>query len=239
MEENFVLFFGTIIAASFGTITGFGVATLLMPFAAFFLGFREALLFVALVHFAAALSRLWVFRRGLDWGLVIHFAIPNVLFAAIGAFFATHLPIEVLRKVFAGALFFYSIFGFFRPQFTLPATRPVFWGGGVLTGLSAGLVGMGGAIRSAILASTPISKEQYLAASGAIPVIAEFGRTGVYLLRGVRLEKDFVLLLPILAFTAYIVVLLTEKFVRHVPPAPFKFIIFLALMGVAVYFFFA
>lgn len=236
--EQFALFFGTIIAAAFGTLTGFGVATLLMPFAVFFLEFREALLFVALVHFAAASSRAWVFRKWLDWRLIIHFAIPNVLFAAAGAFVATELPVEVLQKIFAGALFLYALFGFLKPRFTLPQNRLVFWSGGSLTGLSAGLVGMGGAIRSAILGSIPLSKEQYLAASGAIPVIAEFGRTGVYLARGVRLEKELLLLLPFLIASAYCTVFIIEKFVRRVPPRLFRSIVFVSLMGVAMFFFF-
>src|SRR3989344_2766354 len=101
-----ILFFLTALFAEvMGTIAGFGSSTILLPLALFFFNFTTALALVAFFHLFGNLSRVGLFRGGLDKNTIIKFGIPSVIFSVFGALLVTHISQDLLKGILGLFLF--------------------------------------------------------------------------------------------------------------------------------------
>ena len=217
-----------------GTIAGFGTSTLFLPLALLFVDFKTALVLVAFLHIFGNIARLKFFHRSLDMRLLLGFGLPSVLFTLIGALLVSIFPQTTLQFVLGLFLILYSLFSFWHYKSRLRPTGFNLGLGGSLSGFLAGLIGTGGALRSAFLTAFGLSKEKYLATSSAIVLAVDLTRLPVYLSQGFLAKSYFpyVLLLLIVAFLGSY---LGKLIVSRIAQPLFKKIALLALLIMGVY----
>lgn len=184
-------------AASLLTLfSGFGLGTILLPVFALFLPLPAAIASVAVVHLTNNLFKLALMGRHADREIVLLFGGPALLAAFVGAAAlgavaglpqvasydlggAIHavtpvkLVIGTLMLVFAGLEL--------SPRFAaLEFERRWMPLGGALSGFLGGLSGMQGALRSAFLAKSGLSKDSFIATGVVCAVIVDVSRLAVY-----------------------------------------------------------
>jgi uncharacterized protein len=102
LEYGAILMLG-LVAGTVGGILGFGSAIMLLPALVIVFGPREAVPIMAVGSIMANASRVWVWRRELDWKLVATYSATGIPAAALGARTLLQLPsswIEILLGTF-------------------------------------------------------------------------------------------------------------------------------------------
>ena len=110
--------------------------------------------------------------------------------------------------------------------------------GGSLSGFLAGLIGMGGAIRSSFLLAFNLAKEVYVATSAMIAVVIDLTRIPTYIFtRAVEWSPDFILI-PLLVISAYFGVRVGKNLLNKINQETFRRIVSAALLlaGVKIMF---
>lgn len=74
-----------LLAEILGTVGGFGSSVFFVPVANFFLDFQSVLGLTALFHLSSNITKIGLFRKGVDWKLVLLIGIPAILFVILGA----------------------------------------------------------------------------------------------------------------------------------------------------------
>jgi uncharacterized membrane protein YfcA len=147
------------VAAMIATLTGFGSATILTPFVAMVIDIKAAIVLVAFFHFANNVSKFVLMRKSINLRLVLVYGIPSVISALIGAWIFASIDVGLITIFFSIFLISFSIYSLFRPKFHIPEKDIILTIGGLISGLTSGLIGVGGAIRSMFLISTFLKKE--------------------------------------------------------------------------------
>lgn len=190
----------TFFAAGVGTLGGFGISTIMIPFLSLFLPVPQVLLLVGVVHWFGDIWKMALFREGIRWPLIIGFGVPGIITSFFGARVAITLPDISMIRVLGLFLVIYTVYLVVNPVFRLPQSMAIAASGGALSGLMAGVFGIGGAIRSAFLSAFDLPKAVYIATSGAVAFIIDCSRLMTYYSGGVRLEQDllmgFILFIP-------------------------------------------
>ncbi|HOU64921.1 MAG TPA: sulfite exporter TauE/SafE family protein, partial [Thermomonas sp.] len=130
-----------------GTVGGFGSSVFFVPVANMYFDFQSVLGITALFHLASNISKLGLFRGGIDRGLLLRLGVPSVAFAALAGLATTWFPTRWLEAVLAVFLLGLSGWMLLRPRWRLAPTTRSAVVGGALSGGMAGLVGTGGAVR--------------------------------------------------------------------------------------------
>jgi len=177
----FIIAFAAAIVAS---ITGFGSAAILIPFAALVIDLKQAIILVAFFHFFSNAFKLLRLRQSVNWRIMALYGVPSILTAYGGAMLLERINIEVVSIVFAGFIITFALYSLINPSVSLPDKKGVLVVGGAISGFSAGLIGLGGAIRSMFLISAKLKKEVYVATSAAIAVVVDITRLSVYVFNG-------------------------------------------------------
>lgn len=151
-----------------GTVGGFGSSTFFVPIAGFFFDFQSVLGITALFHLLSNLSKLGLFRGGIDARLLLTLGVPSVAFAVLGSLATPHLPVVALKIALAVFLIVFSALLLRREECRLPPTPWAAALGCALSGGMAGLVGTGGAVRGLTLAAFALPKDGFVATSAAI-----------------------------------------------------------------------
>ena len=81
---SYVFLLLSLIAEIFGTIGGFGSSVFFVPIANFYFDFESVLGLTAIYHLSSNLSKIVLFKKGLDKKLLIHIGVPSVLFVVLG-----------------------------------------------------------------------------------------------------------------------------------------------------------
>jgi len=185
--DTWVLFFACAFAAEvIGTMAGFGAATILTPVAVLFMDVKLAIALVAIFHFFGNASRLGFFGRHIRWAIWAQFGLAGILCSLLGARAAVALSSAWVTLCVGMFLVTYVVSELWATgRWRLPASPQVLAVGGALSGFVAGLIGTGGAIRSACLLALGLPKEVYLGTSAAIALVVDATRVPVYLLGGV------------------------------------------------------
>ena len=183
MDLGFVLIIA-FAAAMISTITGFGSAAILTPFMAMVIDIKSAIVLVAFFHFANNLSKFTLMRKSINLRLVLVYGLPSVISALVGAWIFGSVDVSVIAILFSIFLVTFSIYSFFRPNLRIPEKDSVLAIGGLISGLTSGLIGVGGAIRSMFLISTFLEKEAYVATAAAIAIMVDVSRISMYVYRG-------------------------------------------------------
>ncbi|MFY7730412.1 MAG: TSUP family transporter, partial [Flavobacterium sp.] len=148
MTKNYYLFvILALVCEIIGTVSGFGSSILFVPVASMFFDFKTVLGITAVFHVFSNLSKIVLFRKGIDKNIALKLGIPAVLFVIIGAWLTTFIPVKIMELYMNLILVVLAIYLFTNFNKELKQTDTNLYGGGVLSGFLAGLVGTGGAIR--------------------------------------------------------------------------------------------
>jgi uncharacterized protein len=176
--------------------SGFGLGTILTPVFMIFFPTELAIALTGVVHFFNNIFKLLLTGKHIDSRVALRFGIPAVLAAIVGsmlmlrltklpalftytisdATFEVHpikLLVAVLLIIFAGI----ELIPYFRKLQFGPEKLPI---GGALSGFFGGLTGNQGALRSAFLIKTGLSKEAFIGTAVAVSTLVDFTRLGVY-----------------------------------------------------------
>ncbi|HLC91177.1 MAG TPA: sulfite exporter TauE/SafE family protein [Candidatus Nanoarchaeia archaeon] len=231
-----ILFFlSAFLAGVLGTIAGFGSSTIFLPLALFFVDFKTALTLVACFHVFGNLSRMTLFRQGMDRKLILLFGIPSVILTIVGAFLVNSITQSLLKFILGLFLFAFSILSMVKLGFKARPSNSNVIIGGSMSGFLAGLIGTGGALRGAFLTAFSLPKEVYIATSAAIALVVDITRIPIYLTSGF-LEQQWYWYLPIMAVIAVLSSYIGKKIVDKIPQQSFKKGVLLMILGISIKF---
>ena len=188
------------IAAFFTAIltffSGFGLGTILAPVFAIFFPIDIAIALTGVVHFSNNLFKIALVGKNTDKTVLMRFGIPAILAAFAGAWLLmkiTVLPsiaqyqlwgkefeITPVKLIIAVLLIIFSALEVTPVFQKLQFGKSKMIMGGVLSGFFGGLAGIQGAVRSAFLIKSGLSKEAYIATGVVIASLVDFTRLSVY-----------------------------------------------------------
>jgi len=192
--------------------SGFGLGTILAPVFAIFFPIDIAIALTGVVHFTNNIFKIALVGRATDKGVLFRFGIPAILASFLGAWLLlkiTVLPtllsyelwgkefeITPVKLIIALLLIVFSVLEI------SPSFKKVQFGkdklvmGGILSGFFGGLTGIQGAIRSAFLIKSGLTKEAYIATGVVIACLVDFTRLSVYASRftAANLHENLLLL---------------------------------------------
>ncbi len=210
-----------LLAEIIGTIGGFGSSLLFVSIAGFFLDFHSVLGITALFHLASNLSKITLFRNGFDKKLILRIGIPSILFVVVGAYLSKFFDSRILEIILACLLISLSLVLFAFKQLVVKPTLFNSVGGGALSGLAAGLLGTGGAIRGITLAAFNLERNIFIATSAIIDLGIDLSRGVVYLSNGF-IHKHDLYLVPTLIAIGFIGTFVGKKILGHFSEKQFK-----------------
>jgi hypothetical protein len=176
--------------------SGFGLGTVLMPVFALFFPLPLAIAATAVVHFANNIFKFGLMARQADWRVVARFSVPAAIAALAGASLinlfdkmpvivsytlgGSTFEITVIKAVIGTLIVLFALLEL-SPRFQALAFPPGWLPlGGALSGFFGGLSGNQGALRSAFLLKSGLSKEAFVATGVVSAVIVDAARLVVY-----------------------------------------------------------
>ncbi len=224
----FVLF--SLLAEVLGTVGGFGSSVFFVPIANFFFDFQSVLGITALYHLSSNVTKIAFFKKGLDKHLILYLGIPAVIFVLAGAYFSKYFDPKVLTYILGLFLIVSSlIFLIFKRLAVIPSIKNAILGG-TLSGLSAGLLGTGGAIRGITMAAFKLNKNKFIATSAIIDLGVDSSRTIVYYLNG-YIHRHDIYLIPVLIVVSIIGTWIGKTLLHKISQEQFRnFVLVLILL---------
>lgn len=211
-----------LIAEVLGTVGGFGSSLFFVPIAGYFFDFHSVLGITALFHVSSNLSKIALFRKGFDKKLILTIGIPAVVFVITGALLTKFVNGTILQILLAIFLIILSLLLMIYKNLTLKPTTFNAITGGALSGITAGLLGTGGAIRGLTLAAFNLDKERFIATSAIIDLGIDLSRSVVYFSNGYMHKHDYYLI-PILLLVGILGTFLGKKLLSRFSEIQFKY----------------
>jgi uncharacterized membrane protein YfcA len=234
MIDYAIFLIASYLAAAGATIAGFGSSALLIPVAFSFFDLRTAIFLVACFHLFNNLFKIRLFWDKIDFRTFCFFGIPSICFAFGGAALIALLPLELISKILAVFLIVYAVYSLFKPKLAIKKSQWTAMLGGSLSGFFAGLIGLGGAIRSSFLVAFNLPKEVYVATSAMIAVVIDFTRIPTYIFTGSVQPSSELFLIPLLIVSAYFGVRLGKVLLSRINQLTFRRIVSIALLLVGL-----
>jgi len=199
MTEIIILSLAALVTSLLTFFSGFGLGTILMPVFALFFPIDLAIALTGVVHFLNNIFKLSLVGLKADKQVVLRFGIPAFIAAIVGAY--ALLQISDLPSIYSYTLgdklfsitpvklIIAVLLIFFALTEVIPYFKNLQFGkdklviGGLLSGFFGGLSGNQGALRSAFLIKSNLSKEAFVATGIVIACIVDFSRLGVYVTR--------------------------------------------------------
>ncbi|TNE80674.1 MAG: sulfite exporter TauE/SafE family protein [Bacteroidetes bacterium] len=204
-----------------GTVGGFGSSVFFVPIANQFFSFHEVLGITAMLHVFSNLSKLLLFRHGIDKKLLMQLGIPAVVFVLIGGFLTRYFDNTKLELFLGIFLVLTSLWFLINRSDKVEATRRNAISGGILSGFMAGFLGTGGAIRGLTMAAFAMPKSIFIATSAAIDMGVDVSRAVIYLEAGYWKAENWVLL-PWLIAISFVGSYLGKRILNHVSEDRFR-----------------
>src|SRR3989344_672311 len=208
--EIFYITLLTLIAATIGTITGFGTSTLMIPVLVIFFPPVEAIFLVAIIHWFGNIWKIALFRSGFNLRLLALFGVVGLVTSYLGAYISLGANEEVLLRVLGAFLAGYALFVAFQSKFKIPAGNLTALSGGALSGFFAGMFGVG----------------------GAIGLLVDSTRIITYFIGGATLPRELwyglILFIPV----SFIGARIAKKVVDRIPQNKFRLVIAVFLLAI-------
>lgn len=203
IEHIFYFLLLALLAEILGTIGGFGSSMFFVPIASYFMDFYSVLGITAVFHVSSNIAKIALFRQGLDYRLVVWLGVPAVLAVIVGAWLSQYIPPNWLTILLASFLIVLSLLLLVFRNFVLPPTLPVTLTGGAISGLLAGLLGTGGAVRGLTLAAFNLKTDTFIATSALIDLCIDASRSVIYTWNGYVHTHDLYLILMLLVVSFF------------------------------------
>ncbi|WP_442846133.1 sulfite exporter TauE/SafE family protein [Leeuwenhoekiella sp. H156] len=223
----------SLLAEILGTVGGFGSSVFFVPIANFFWDFQSVLGITALYHVSSNLTKIAFFNKGLDKKLLIQLGVPAVIFVIIGGYFSQYINSVYLNYLLGIFLVSLSlIFLIFKKLAVKPTSKNAMIGG-TLSGLSAGILGTGGAIRGITLAAFKMDKNKFIATSAVIDLAVDVSRTVVYYLNG-YMRADLLYLIPVLILVGIGGTWIGKRILNRISQDQFRTIVLVLILGIGI-----
>jgi len=231
--EVILIFLAVVLASGIGTLTGFGLSTVMIPVMVLFYPLAEALLFVGIIHWFGDVWKLLLFREGIRWKLILSFGIPGILATVVGASLVFRVSGTVLSRVLGAFLLLYVFLLLIHSSFQIRPRLATNVLGGALSGFCAGVFGMGGAVRGTFLSAFDLPKAVYLATAGAIALAIDTSRLITYFREGTRLGPLLSWGMLLFVPASFAGARIAKRFVNRIPQRQFRkvLVVFLFLVG--------
>jgi len=194
--EYFIICLVAFLGSGLTLFSGFGLGTLLLPVFGLFFPIELAIVLTAIVHFLNNLFKLALVGKKADKQTILSFGIPSIVAAFAGAFvlhqlsnmepvleyhlLGKQLMILPIKLSIAFILFFFACFEIIPSLANLQFDKKYLPVGGLLSGFFGGLSGNQGALRSAFLVRSGLSKEAYIATGVVIACLVDISRLSIY-----------------------------------------------------------
>jgi uncharacterized protein len=194
--EILILCLAALVTSLLTFFSGFGLGTILTPVFAIFFPIEMSIALTGVVHFLNNLFKLLLVGKHANKEVVLKFGLPAFFAALLGALLLLQISnLQPLVTYSLGDKEFYItpvkliisiLLIFFALMEVIPSMKKIEFGrdklilGGTLSGFFGGLSGNQGALRSAFLIRSGLSKESFIATGIVIACIIDFSRLGVY-----------------------------------------------------------
>lgn len=234
MKINYIFLLLALVAEIVGTIGGFGSSVFFVPIGNFYFDFYSVLGMTAIFHLSSNLSKIWLFKKGLDKKLLLYIGLPSVIFVILGGFLSKYVNSGALEIVLGVFLVVFSLVFLIKSEIIVLPNKKNAVVGGTLSGFSAGLLGTGGAIRGLTMAAFNLEKNAFIATSAFIDFMIDFSRTFVYYENG-YIGKQELTYLPFLFVIGLVGTYLGKRILYHIPQDKFRklSLLFILLIGLA------
>lgn len=224
MEELLIFFLLALVAEIIGTVSGFGSSILFVPLASLFFDFKIVLGITAVFHVFSNLSKIMLFRKGIDKSIFIKLGIPAIVFVIIGALLTKYIPQKEIELSMGFVLLSLSVYLIFNVNKTLKKSNENLFIGGTLSGFLAGLIGTGGAIRGLTLTAFNLEKDIFIATSALIDLGVDTSRGIIYIYNG-YFHREHIVYIPILILISIIGTWTGKKILEHTSQHYFRYIV--------------
>ncbi len=234
MKINVLFLILALVAEIIGTIGGFGSSVFFVPLGNFYFDFYSVLGMTAIFHLSSNISKIFLFKKGLDKKLLLYIGAPSVLFVVIGGFLSKMVDSGSLEIILGIFLVVFSLLFLIKSEIVVLPNKKNAMIGGTLSGFSAGLLGTGGAIRGLTMAAFNLEKNAFIATSAFIDFMIDFSRTFVYYDNG-YIGKQELAYLPFLLVIGFVGTYLGKKILAYIPQEKFRklSLIFILVIGLA------
>jgi len=194
--EYIVIGLAALVTSGLTLFSGFGLGTLLMPVFALFFPIDVAIGITAIVHLLNNFLKLILLGRYADRDIVIRFGLPAVIAAFFGAWIliwisglpslftyqlgARSFHVTPVKSIIGILMIIFAVLEIQSSHKNFTFDRKYLPIGGILSGFFGGLSGHQGALRSAFLIRSGLSKEGFIATGVVIACIIDFTRIFVY-----------------------------------------------------------
>jgi len=249
--EILILCLAALLTSLLTFFSGFGLGTILTPVFAIFFPLEVAIALTGVVHFLNNIFKLVLVGNHGSKKVVIHFGVPAFFASLLGAYLL--LQISDLQPVFRYTIdtreFFVTpqkliiavLLIFFALIEVIPILKNIQIGkgnlvvGGILSGFFGGLSGHQGALRSAFLIKSGMTKESFIATGIIIACIVDISRLGIYSTRFLHTGIiDSVPLVLAATLSAFAGAYLGSKLLTKVTFSTIQILVTVMLIGLSI-----
>ncbi len=231
--EYFIIPLTALIASILTFFSGFGLGTILLPAFILFFPPEISILLTALVHFLNNIFKLGLIGGHIHKKTLLLFGVPALITAYFGAKTLIYLPTDSTLGSFKllgldinltplNLIVGSMMIGFSLLEL-LPALKKIQFSnkwlvpGGILSGYFGGLSGHQGALRSAFLVKSGLSKEAYVSTGVGIACFVDLTRITVYFMDGkVMTEGINFTLLASAVVAAFVGAIIGKKLLKKI-----------------------
>ncbi len=213
--------------------SGFGLGTILTPIMMLFFPVEIAIALTGVVHFSNNIFKLFLVGKNFNKDILLRFGIPAVIFAFIGAQLLLNIPnlepihtyvlfeksfqIFPIKLIVAILMMFFAIIDLIPFFNNLQFDKNKLPIGGAMSGFFGGLTGAQGALRSAFLIRSGMSKEAFIGTTVVISSFVDLTRLSVYSTRLIAIDlKENLPLILITTFSAISGAFIGNKLLKKV-----------------------
>ncbi|MGH2664708.1 sulfite exporter TauE/SafE family protein [Flavobacterium sp.] len=234
IEKYYLFLILALLSEIIGTVSGFGSSILFVPLASMFFDFKIVLGITAVFHVFSNLSKIALFRKGINKDIALKLGVPAIIAVIIGSWLTAFLPTKQIELFMNIALVLLSIYLLYNFNKTIKQTNTNLYLGGTMSGFLAGLVGTGGAIRGITLTAFHLPKDIFIATSALIDLGVDSSRAIVYISNG-YFSKEFLILIPFLIGISFIGSYLGKIILKHTSEIAFKYIVLVTIILTSVF----
>ena len=230
---NYIFLVLALLAEIIGTIGGFGSSVFFVPIGNFYFDFHSVLGLTAIFHLSSNVSKIILFKNGIDKNLLLKIGLPSVVFVIIGGFLTQLIKSNILEIILGIFLVGLSLLFLLKKDLIISPTNKNAISGGALSGFSAGLLGTGGAIRGLTMAAFNLEKSVFIATSAFIDFLIDSTRTVVYFKNGYFHKHDLIYI-PFLFAIGIIGTYIGKRILVHIPQDKFKKVSLLLILSIGI-----
>mgnify|MGYP001443786533 CR=1 FL=1 len=221
MNISVFFLFLALISEIVGTIGGFGSSVFFVPIANFYFDFHSVLGLVALFHLSSNLSKIALFKKGLDKSLLIYIGVPSLIFVVLGGVLSNYLNQYYVSLFLGFFLAGLSLLFLIKKNLVIKAGKKQSIIGGSLSGFFSGFLGTGGAIRGLTMAAFNLKKEVFIATSAFIDFVVDGVRAVIYYQNG-YIHKHDMIYVPFLLIIGLVGTYIGKKILNRISQERFK-----------------